>query len=72
MNGSTVLQSSVLGIVPTNWVIVETGDFDGDGEADLLWRDATTGAVAIWFMDGVAVTSTANVGTVSSDWVRET
>jgi hypothetical protein len=40
-----------------------------DGKADLLWRDTTSGTVAIWFMDGVTVSSNAGVGTVSPDWV---
>ena len=39
MNGTTVLSSGVLGLVPTTWSIVGQRDFDGDGKADLLWRD---------------------------------
>ena len=27
-----------------------TGDFNGDGTSDLLWRNATTGDIEIWFM----------------------
>jgi len=29
-------------------------DFDGNGISDLLWRDAQTGDLAIWLMDGTA------------------
>jgi hypothetical protein len=29
-------------------------DFDGNGISDLLWRDAQTGDLAIWLMDGAA------------------
>ena len=30
------------------WKIVATGDFDGDGIADLLWRNSDSGRNAIW------------------------
>jgi hypothetical protein len=30
------------------------GDFNGDGKADILWRNASTGATAIWFMNGTS------------------
>lgn len=32
--------------------IAGTGDFDGDGSADILWRNSSTGELQIWFMDG--------------------
>ncbi|MHC4219905.1 MAG: FG-GAP repeat domain-containing protein, partial [Planctomycetota bacterium] len=28
------------------------GDFNGDGNADILWRHAVTGANAVWFLNG--------------------
>jgi HTH-like domain len=31
--------------------LFQTGDYDGDGITDLLWRD-TSGNTAIWFMNG--------------------
>ncbi len=33
------------------WRIVEIGDFDGDGVSDLVWRNATTGALAIHYFE---------------------
>jgi hypothetical protein len=50
----------------TNWPIVETGDFNGDGMSDILWRD-TSGNTAIWFMNGATSTG-ASLGVVSTDW----
>jgi hypothetical protein len=38
-----------------------SGDFDGDGKADLLWVNRTTRMVAVWLMNGAAVRSGANV-----------
>jgi hypothetical protein len=32
--------------------IVGTGDFNGDGKSDILWRHTTLGDVWIWLMDG--------------------
>jgi hypothetical protein len=42
-------------------------DFDGDGNADILWQH-TSGAVAIWLMDGSTIVSVGMPGTVSSAW----
>ena len=39
-----------LGSVPTNWHIAGTGDFNGDGMSDILWRN-DAGVVAIWDMN---------------------
>jgi hypothetical protein len=32
----------------TDWQIASNGDFNGDGRSDVLWRNATTGAVIEW------------------------
>jgi hypothetical protein len=49
---------------------VGVGDFNGDAKADLLWRH-TSGAVAIWLMNGTAVAGSAVLGTVTTDWTIE-
>jgi hypothetical protein len=38
--------------VDTTWEIVGTGDFDNNGNTDILWRNKISGAVAAWNMDG--------------------
>jgi hypothetical protein len=65
MNGSTISSAVSLGQISTAWSVVGTGDFNGDGNTDILWRD-NTGNVAIWFMNGTTITSTANLGNVLS------
>jgi glucose/arabinose dehydrogenase len=45
-----------------NVVVRPVGDFDGDGREDLLWRNAATGQVVAWFMNGLTF---GNTGIVS-------
>ncbi len=35
------------------WQIAGTGQFDGDGKWDLLWRNSVSGRNVVWTMDGV-------------------
>jgi hypothetical protein len=53
--------------VPANWSIAETGDFNGDGYSDILWRD-TAGDVAIWFMNGTQVVSAQVIANAPTSW----
>jgi FG-GAP-like repeat len=66
-----------LGILGTNWAVGQTGDFDGDGDSDVLLRDANTGQVYIYRMGfapvpgggfGLSVTGSASVGVFGADW----
>jgi len=36
-------------------------DVNGDGKADLVWRQTQSGDVAVWLMDGVKVIGSAIV-----------
>ena len=47
--------------------MVGAGDFDGDSKSDILWRH-TGGDVAIWFMNGAALTSGVDLGPVNLAW----
>jgi hypothetical protein len=49
------------------WSIVGQRDFNGDGKADLVWRD-TSGNTAMWFMNGTIVASSVVVGNVPTNW----
>ena len=43
------------------WTVVGTGDFNGDGMTDIVWRD-TAGDTAIWLMNGATFRQPAELG----------
>jgi Peptidase A4 family/FG-GAP-like repeat len=67
MSGSQVLQNGALGNVSTDWSVVGRRDFNGDGYADLLWRDSV-GDTAIWFLNGTQVASSLSIGNIPAAW----
>jgi hypothetical protein len=62
-----VLSTAGVGNVSLTWSVAGTGDFNGDGMGDLLWRD-TSGDTAIWLMNGATVTSAAGLGNTPTTW----
>jgi Tol biopolymer transport system component len=71
MNGTTVTNSSTatFGNMPLTWSVAGTGDFNGDGNSDIFWRDSS-GNLAIWEMNGTTITnsSATGVGSLSTVW----
>ena len=58
MNGSR--QVAGVAITPdrvadTNWKIVATGDFNGDGKRDILWQHLTNRTLSVWLMNGTSL-----------------
>ena len=68
MSSATISSSQGVGSVPMNWQIVGQRDFNGDGFADILWRDSTGGGVAMWLMNGATVNSSLGIGNVPTNW----
>jgi hypothetical protein len=66
MQGGTL--SSVAGIAAPgwDWRFEGTGDMNGDGKTDLLWRNAS-GQYAAYLMNGGAISSVALSGSIGFD-----
>ena len=60
MNGTTILGSEgyLRTVADLNWTVAGIGDFDGDGKADILWRNTSTGQNYIYFMDSITIKPT--------------
>jgi FG-GAP-like repeat/Cysteine-rich secretory protein family len=59
MNGTTALSKDLTTPYPAidnSWKIAGTSDFNGDGKADILWRN-DNGSVETWLMNGSTVTA---------------
>jgi hypothetical protein len=61
MDGHTVIWTGNLApsvdtrLADTNWKIGGVGDTNGDGFADLIWQNMSTGDVGVWFLHYVTV-----------------
>jgi hypothetical protein len=57
MDGTTIkpTEGYLRTVADPNWQIVACGDYDGDGKADLLWRNSSTGENYLYPMDGTTI-----------------
>jgi len=67
MNGTAILagEGYLRTVSDMSWQIAGTGDFDGDGQADILWRNRATGENYIYFMHGKVIIAEGFIRTVS-------
>ena len=57
MHGDRTLYGMLLSpdrVSDLNWKIRGVADFNGDGQADLLWQHRVDGRIAVWLMNGTA------------------
>ena len=57
MNGLSIkpAEGYLRTVADQNWQVVGPGDFDGDGKADILWRNSATGQNYIYLMNVTAI-----------------
>jgi hypothetical protein len=58
------IASAPVGVAVEHSAYAKPPDFDGDGDSDILWRNAN-GQVSIWFMNGATHSSTSQLGAVT-------
>jgi hypothetical protein len=60
------VQVNGLQVDDPNWRIVATGDFSGDGKADILWHHQGSGLLFVWFMSA----NGGQAAIVGGDFIR--
>jgi Bacterial Ig-like domain/FG-GAP-like repeat len=71
--GNVSAASTVLAVTVTMpgveaWKVLAMQDFNSDGTADLLWTEPSTGAQALWTMNGTTVTGGAALPNPGPSW----
>jgi len=61
MQGGSVASELPLPAAPAGARVVGTGDYDGNGTADLLWENSQTGALTLWLLNGGVVLGTGTL-----------
>ncbi|MBX7157728.1 MAG: SBBP repeat-containing protein [Verrucomicrobiae bacterium] len=67
-NQNKVKESVSLGTIDVNWQIAATGEFNNDGNTDIVWQNNQTGERLIWFMWSTTPFSGAFLPIVPSEW----
>jgi len=60
MDGTTIKASEgfIRSVADTTWQVAGIGDFDGDGKADIVWRNSASGQNYLYPMDGTTIKPT--------------
>jgi hypothetical protein len=70
MNGTALKASSYLPPISLGWTVRQLADYNGDGRADILWREWASGSTYEWLMDGpTAIGSGYTTSLADSSWV---
>jgi hypothetical protein len=70
MNGTAIASSTYLPPISTAWQVRQLADFNGDGKADILWRETASGSSYLWLMNGAtAVGAGYTASQADNSWV---
>ena len=64
MNGTSIIGAGALANPGPSWHVAGTGDFNGDGKADILWQNSD-GTPVIWLMNGASIIGSGIAGGLS-------
>ena len=71
MNGVTkvseVTLTALTNNATNNWVVGGIGDFNGDGNDDIIWRNTISGQNVVWYMNNATRTSLASLPTLANN-----
>jgi hypothetical protein len=67
MHGTAILpgEGHVRTVADQDWQVVGTGDFNGDGRVDILWRNFNTGENYLYLMHGTTIEGEGYLRTVA-------
>ena len=67
------IHSNGLAFVGLQWQVEQAADFDGDGRADILWRNYGNGDVYLWTSSATGIARPGiDLGIMGLNWVIET
>jgi hypothetical protein len=74
MNGGQVMNvsSPMYGLDVSQWLLIGTSDFNGDGASDLLWWKPETGEILFWYMQPNIATAESALFQATSDPISQT
>src|SRR5437879_10194972 len=60
MNGTAIkpTEGFIRTVADLTWQVKGVGDFDGDGKADIVWRNSLSGQNYLYLMDGITIKPT--------------
>jgi hypothetical protein len=65
--GAVTSVTAISSVSDPYWQIAGAGDFNADAKPDIVWRNARTGAHAVWYMNGTSFAGAADISPAASD-----
>ncbi len=63
--GIIAMQNITPGLANFDWRVAGVADMNGDSKPDILWRNYTSGANNVWYLDGVTLIESAGIGSTA-------